>query len=291
MRLVSFAHGSRRGIGARTDDGVVDFAADPRLPTTMRAFVAAGEAALERATDLLAGSPPVLSADEVRLLAPIRPPNNVMCIGKNYVEHAREFAGSGFDASAQQVLPGAPVVFTKARSSIVGPGDDVTVSADRTGTSDYEGELAVVIGRGGTGISEADAEQHVYGYTVVDDLTVRALQKQHVQFFLGKSAATYCPMGPQIVTRDEIPDITACWVRTRVNGELRQEAPVADLIFPIPTLIAAISASVLLEPGDVIATGTPAGVGLGFDPPRYLAPGDVVEVTVDGVGALVNRAV
>jgi len=291
MRLVSFEHGSRRGIGARTaDDRVVDFAADAGLPTTMRAFVAAGGAALERAAALLADGPGVPLA-EVRLLAPIRPPNNVMCIGKNYVEHAREFAGSGFDASAQQAVPAHPVVFTKARSAIVGPGDDVEVSADRTGTSDYEGELAVVIGRGGTGIRAEDAEQHVYGYTVVNDVTVRELQKRHVQFFLGKSAATYCPMGPQIVTRDEVPDVTACWVRTRVNGEERQAAPVADLIFAIPTLIEAISASVRLEPGDVIATGTPAGVGIGFDPPRYLVPGDVVEVSVDGIGALVNRVV
>jgi 2-keto-4-pentenoate hydratase/2-oxohepta-3-ene-1,7-dioic acid hydratase in catechol pathway len=291
MRLVSFERGSRRGIGARTaDDRVVDFAADPGLPTTMRAFVAAGDAALERAAALVATEPGVPLAD-VRLRAPIRPPNNVMCIGKNYADHAREFAGSGFDAAQQQVVPTSPVVFTKARSSIVGPVDGVTVSADPTGTSDYEGELAVVIGRGGRGVGEADAERHVYGYTVVNDLTVRALQKRHVQFFLGKSAATYCPMGPQIVTRDEITDVGACRVRTWVNGELRQDAPVADLIFGIPTLIAAISASVALEPGDVIATGTPAGVGLGFEPPRYLVPGDVVEVSVDGIGTLTNRAV
>jgi 2-keto-4-pentenoate hydratase/2-oxohepta-3-ene-1,7-dioic acid hydratase in catechol pathway len=291
MRLVSFLHRGRSGIGARTDDDrVVDFATDPELPTTMRGFVAAGEPALRRAAALVAGGGGLPIAD-VRLLAPIRPANNVMCIGKNYLEHAHEFAGSGFDASQRQAVPTHPVVFTKALSSIVGPGDDVEVSADPTGTSDYEGELAVVIGRGGTGIRAEDAEQHVYGYTVVNDLTVRQLQKRHVQFFLGKSAATYCPMGPHIVTRDEIPDITACWVRTRVNGEQRQAAPVTDLIFGIPTLIEAISAAVLLEPGDVIATGTPAGVGIGFDPPRYLVPGDVVEVTVDGVGTLVNRAV
>ena len=291
MRLVSFVHGTRSGIGARTDDDrVVDFAADPDLPTTMRAFVAAGEAALTRAAGIVAVEHGMPLA-EVRLLAPIRPPNNVMCIGKNYADHAREFAGSGFDAAQQQVVPTSPVVFTKARSSIVGPGDDVLVSADGTGTSDYEGELAVVIGRGGRGIREADAEEHVYGYTSVNDLTVRELQKRHVQFFLGKSAATYCPMGPHIVTRDEIPDISACWVRTRVNSEERQAAPVADLVFPIPTLIQAISASVRLEPGDVVATGTPAGVGIGFDPPRYLAPGDVVEVSVDGIGTLTNRAV
>jgi 2-keto-4-pentenoate hydratase/2-oxohepta-3-ene-1,7-dioic acid hydratase in catechol pathway len=269
---------------------VVPFATDPGLPTDMAAFVAAGAEALDRAADLV-GRGDQLPVDGVRLLAPIRPRNNVMCIGKNYVEHAKEFAGSGFDASQKQAVPEHPVVFTKALSSIVGPGDPVDVSADATGTSDYEGELGVVIGRGGRGISAADAWDHVYGYTVVNDMTVRELQKRHIQFFLGKSAATYCPMGPAIVTRDEVPDVTGCWVRTTVNREERQAAPVADLIFPIPALVEAISASVLLEPGDVIATGTPAGVGIGFDPPRYVAPGDEITVTVDGVGTLTNRAV
>jgi 2-keto-4-pentenoate hydratase/2-oxohepta-3-ene-1,7-dioic acid hydratase in catechol pathway len=291
MRLVSFTHHGRAGVGALTGTGqVVDFAADPDLPTTMLAFVAAGEPALRRAAALLAAGGG-LSVADVRLRAPIRPANNVMCIGKNYVEHAHEFAQSGFDASQRQALPTHPIVFTKAVSSIAGPDDDVDVSADGTGTTDYEGELGVVIGRGGTRIRGDDAWEHVYGYTVINDLTVRELQKRHVQFFLGKSAAGYCPMGPAIVTREEIEDITAAWVRTRVNGEERQAAPVSDLIFSIPTLIEAISTSVLLSPGDVIATGTPAGVGIGFDPPRYLAPGDVVEVSVDGVGTLTNTAV
>ena len=291
MRLVSFTYRGRAGIGVLTGNGhVVDLAADPDLPTTMLEFVAAGEPALERAAALLAAGGGI-AVDDVRLRAPIRPANNVMCIGKNYVEHAHEFAQSGFDASQRQAVPTHPIVFTKAVSSIAGPDDDVDVSADTTGTTDYEGELGIVIGRGGTRIRADDAWQHVYGYTVINDLTVREVQKRHVQFFLGKSAAGYCPMGPQIVTRDEIDDITASWVRTRVNGEERQAAPVSDLIFSIPTLIEVISSSVLLTPGDVIATGTPAGVGIGFEPPRYLEPGDVVEVTVDGVGTLTNRAV
>ncbi len=292
MRLVTFEQDGRTGIGALVDDdkAVVPFAADPDLPTDMATFVAGGDALLARASDLV-GRGAQVAADTVRLLAPVRPRNNVMCIGKNYVEHAKEFAGSGFDASQKQAVPEHPVVFTKALSAIVGPGDPIDVSADRTGTSDYEGELAVVIGRGGRGIAAADAWDHVYGYTVLNDMTVRELQKRHIQFFLGKSAATYCPMGPALVTRDEVPDVTRCWVRTSVNGEERQAAPVADLIFPIPALIEAISASVLLEPGDVIATGTPAGVGIGFAPPRYVVPGDEIVVSVDGVGTLTNRAV
>lgn len=291
MRLVTFRTRSGTSIGALCDNGdVMDFAADPGLPTTMVEFVAQGQPALVRAA-LLQASGKALPADEVELLAPIRPRNNIMCIGKNYLEHAKEFSGSGFDASQKQALPSHPIVFSKALSSIIGPGGEIDVSADDTGTSDYEGELGVVIGAGGTKIPASDAWRHVYGYTVINDMTVRELQKRHVQFFIGKSAATYCPMGPVIVTSDEIEDVTALWVRTRVNGEQRQAAPVSDLIFPIPTLIEVISASVALEPGDIIATGTPAGVGIGFDPPRYLAPGDLIEVSVDGIGTLTNVAV
>lgn len=286
MKLVTFRYDDRTGIGAlRPDGSVIDFAADPELPGTMVEFVAQGQTALARAAAVTAVLP------EVTLLAPIRPRNNVMCVGKNYVDHAQEFAGSGFDAAQKQAVPDEPIIFTKALSSVVGPGAAVDVSADRTGTSDYEGELAVVIGAGGTRIAARDAWDHVYGYTIVNDMTVRELQKRHVQFFVGKSAATYCPLGPCVVTKDEIADVTALRVRTTVNGEERQSAPIADLIFDIPTLIETISAAVALEPGDVIATGTPAGVGIGFDPPRYLAPGDHIDVTIVGIGTLANHAV
>jgi 2-keto-4-pentenoate hydratase/2-oxohepta-3-ene-1,7-dioic acid hydratase in catechol pathway len=273
------------GIGALSDDGVVAFRHDPTLPTDMVAFVALGADGLERAAQVVADPLPL---EDVRLHAPIIPPNNVMCVGKNYVDHAHEFSGSGFDASQKQAVPDHPVIFTKARSSIVGPDDTVDVSADLTRTSDYEGELGIVIGAGGIRIDGADAWDHVYGYTIVNDMTVRDLQKQHVQFFLGKSADTYCPIGPCLVTADEIDDITASRVRTWVDGELRQEAPVSDLIFDIPRLIETISLAVRLETGDVIATGTPAGVGLGFTPPRFVSPGQEVIVTIDGVGTLRN---
>ena len=288
MRLVTYSHDGGTALGALGDDGVRPLGSD--LPGAMVELVALGDEGLDRAARA-ASRAEVIPLSDVRLLAPLRPRNNIMCIGKNYREHAAEFAGSGFDASQQQAVPDHPIVFTKALSSVVGPGDPIDVSADTTGTSDFEGELAVVIGRGGRGIAAADAFVHVYGYTIVNDMTVRDIQKRHVQFFLGKSAATYCPMGPALVTRDEVADVTALWVRTTVNGEERQAAPVSDLIFDIPSLIETISAWVELEPGDMIATGTPAGVGIGSTPPRYVRPGDVVEVTVDGLGTLSNPTV
>jgi 2-keto-4-pentenoate hydratase/2-oxohepta-3-ene-1,7-dioic acid hydratase in catechol pathway len=287
MKLLTFAADDGPAIGVLDGDEIVALAADPGLPTAMVDFVALGAQGLERAAALLQTAPRI-PADGVRLLAPIRPRNNVMCVGKNYYEHAREFAGSGFDASAKQTIPDAPVIFTKALSAIVGQSDEVRVSDDATATSDYEGELGVVLGPGGHKISQAEAADHVYGYTIVNDVTIRDLQKRHVQFFIGKSAVTYCPIGPVLVTADEADDAGSLRVQTRINGELRQDAPVKDLIFGIPQLISSISAAVQLEAGDVIATGTPAGVGLGLDPPRFLAPGDVMEVTIDGIGTLTN---
>jgi len=286
LKLITF-RSSDVGIGVLDGDEVIPLAADPGLPTTMVDFVALGAEGLERAAALLA-SAPRLAVHDVRLLAPIRPRNNVMCVGKNYVDHAREFNSSGFDASAKQEVPDAPVIFTKALSSIVGPDDEVRVSDDHTATSDYEGELGVVIGSVGHKVAEPDAFDYVYGYTIVNDVTIRDLQKRHVQFFIGKSAATYGPIGPVLVTADEIADVGTLRVQTRINGELRQDAPVKDLIFDIPRLIASISAAVLLEPGDLVATGTPAGVGIGYSPPRFLASGDVMEVTIDGIGTLTN---
>lgn len=291
MRLVSFDSPSGSGIGALRDDGaVVDFRPDVRLPETMVDFVDLGSAGLAAASELMASPEAVVVADPV-LRAPIRPRNNIMAVGKNYHDHAKEFSDSGFDASEVTVQPKDPIVFTKATSSIVGPGDGISVGSDPLDTTDYEGELGVVIGPGGLQIPHQSAMDHVYGYTVINDVTAREMQKKHIQFFIGKSAATFCPMGPALVTRDEIDDIRTCWLRTRVNGELRQEQQIADLIFDIPTLIAAISACVLLEPGDVIATGTPVGVGIGMDPPTYLQPGDSVEVSIDGIGSITNPVV
>ena len=290
MRLVTFRHAGRleQRVGALRDDGaVVDLAAtDPLLEGGMLALVAAEPALLERAR---AAAKSGAAVDGATLCAPVpRPPKNVFCVGKNYHEHAKEFAGSGFDASTKDVVPEAPVVFSKPATSIIAPGEPIPAGLDPTGSVDYEGELAVVIGRGGRGIRKADALGHVFGYTIVNDVTARTLQHRHRQWILGKGLDGFCPMGPAILTADEAPDPGALRLTTHVNGEKRQDAPVSDLIFDIPTLIETISAGITLEPGDIIATGTPAGVGIGFDPPRFLKPGDVVRIEVAGIGVLEN---
>jgi 2-keto-4-pentenoate hydratase/2-oxohepta-3-ene-1,7-dioic acid hydratase in catechol pathway len=223
-----------------------------------------------------------------RLMAPMpRTERNLFMVGKNYHEHAKEFSGSGFDSSAE-VVPAAPNVFTKPSSTIVGPHDDVYSHPAVTQQVDYEAELAVIIGKGGRGIRKEDAYAHVWGYTVANDVTARDLQKLHKQWFLGKSLDTFCPMGPWIVTADAInPENIRiqCWV----NDELRQDANTSDLIFDIPTLIAAISAGIELKPGDIIVTGTPVGVGIGFTPPKFLKTGDVVRISIEGIGTINNR--
>jgi 2-keto-4-pentenoate hydratase/2-oxohepta-3-ene-1,7-dioic acid hydratase in catechol pathway len=228
------------------------------------------------------------------LCAPVsNPPHHVICVGKNYHAHAKEFAKSGFDASdteAKDPSPSHPVIFSKPASSITGPVSEVHLVEGTSSSVDYEAELAVVIGKGGRSIKAADAMSHVFGYTIVNDVTARDLQQIHKQWFLGKSVDTFCPMGPWIVTADEV-DPRHMRVTTHVNGELRQNASTANLIFDIPVLIEAISRSMTLLPGDVIATGTPEGVGIGFVPPKFLKDGDVVECAISGIGSIRNRFV
>lgn len=233
------------------------------------------------------GAPVALS--EVALEAPVpRPARNIFCVGKNYFDHAHEFSSSGFDSSAAKgAVPSQPIIFSKVPDCVIGPERDVLIDASVSEAVDYEAELAVIIGTGGRGISKADAMDHVWGYTIVNDVTARDLQGRYSQWIVGKSQDTFCPMGPWAVTRDEL-DIADTAIRCTVNGELRQDSNTGLLIFDIPTIIETISAGVTLKPGDVIATGTPAGVGIGFKPPKYLQPGDVVEVAIDGIGTLRN---
>jgi 2-keto-4-pentenoate hydratase/2-oxohepta-3-ene-1,7-dioic acid hydratase in catechol pathway len=293
MRLISFRDTANAKIGVLADDEtVVDLSvAVPRLPRDMTGFVAAGREALELARNALRATGGArLQRSAVKLLAPFpRPAKNIFCVGKNYREHAKEFHASGFDASAgKSAVPDVPIVFTKPATTVIGPGEPIPSGLDPTNSVDYEGELAVVIGPGGRGIKKEDALRHVYGYTIVNDVTARTLQHRHKQWFLGKSIDGFCPMGPWLLTADAVPDLTKLRLVTRVNGEVRQDAVLADLIFDVPSLIETISQGLTLGSGDIIATGTPAGVGIGFDPPKYLKPGDRVAITIDGLGTLEN---
>ena len=293
MRLVTFTANGAEFIGVLDGDTVVDLSqAAPDLPADMNGFIEAGDAALAQAAEAVAnaGDDAKHPVGEVKLLSPIPVPRrDVMAVGRNYHEHAKEFHDSGFDATAgATAVPDHPIIFTKATTSVSGPGDPILTELDPTDSVDYEGELAVIIGKEGRGISREDAFDYVYGYTVCNDLTARNLQHQHKQWFIGKSPDGYCPLGPAIVTADEAGHPDNFQLTTRVNGEKRQDSSCAALIFDIPTLIECISAGITLKPGDIIATGTPVGVGIGFDPPIFLKPGDVVSVTIEPLGTLEN---
>lgn len=246
---------------------------------------------------LTAGSAPSygesVALARVKLAAPVGPlGKNVICVGKNYYDHAREFAQSGIDQSGdKQDVPADPVIFTKSTTSLADPGQKVTAALDPTQTVDYEGELGVVIDRYAKNVKRADALDYVFGYTIVNDLTARAVQQRHKQWFLGKSLDGFCPVGPYLVTRDEFGVPGEQELATYVNDERRQFAKLKDMIFDVPTFIETVTAYVPLEPGDLLATGTPAGVGIGFDPPRYLKAGDVVRIAITGIGELINPIV
>jgi 2-keto-4-pentenoate hydratase/2-oxohepta-3-ene-1,7-dioic acid hydratase in catechol pathway len=291
MRLASFIFDGKPAFGNVTGNGrdIVDLAAAGVAPD-LESFVALGAAGIARARELENGSAKRFALADVVLVAPFpRPTRTIMCVGKNYRDHAAEFHGSGFDATAgASAIPDVPIIFVKHPSSVIGPGAEIVSGNDPTSTLDYEGELAVIIGEPAFRVSIADAMRHVYGYTILNDATARELQSRHKQWFVGKSVDTFCPMGPYLVTADEIADVGALRLQTFVNDERRQNALVADLIFDIPFLISTMSATTTLVTGDIIATGTPAGVGIGFTPPKYLHPGDRVRVTIDGLGELSN---
>jgi 2-keto-4-pentenoate hydratase/2-oxohepta-3-ene-1,7-dioic acid hydratase in catechol pathway len=290
MKLVTFSAGAAPRVGVVSADGAAVHDVDELLSPgvgvldVIGAWDELGPVLRERSAELT--TVPLAS---VELLAPIPVPRrNIWCVGKNYRDHAVEFGRSGYDTpSRSEALPDRPIMFSKATTAVTGPG--ALVDPGPTTELDYEGELTVIIGKGGRGISREDAYSHVWGYTIINDVTARDVQRDHKQWLLGKSFDTHCPMGPYAVTADEIGDVTALELETTVNGERRQFAPLKDLIFDVPELIATISAGTTLLPGDLIATGTPAGVGLGFDPPRFLTSGDVVEITVTGLGTLSNR--
>jgi len=258
-------------------------------PATLQDLIASGQVmALGRQVQQMAtaGTLAPLPADSITPLAPIpRTARNVFCLGRNYADHIQE---DNVSRDKQTPPPEYPQFFTKPSSAIVGDGAAIRYDERVTRRLDYEVELAVVIGIGGRDIAAADALKHVLGYTIVNDVTARDLQRRHDQWFKGKGLDTFCPMGPWIVTADEIADPHALRLSLTVNGEPRQDAGTGDMIFKIPQIIESLSAGLTLEPGDVIATGTPSGVGYAMNPRRFLAAGDVIECYVQGIGKLTN---
>lgn len=286
MRILSFEHQGARHVGRLVADGhtveILDIDASRGAQALVEAAAAGAPLPAVRGTVALAA---------VRLLAPLPlPRRNLFCVGRNYHAHAKELRDSVFKDNTKAVDTW-PIVFTKVPETVVGPADVVRLpGAAISEQIDYEAELTLVIGRGGRNIRREDALQHLYGYTIINDVTARDVQMRHAQWDLGKSFDTFCPMGPWIVTADEL-DGSNTRVRCWVNGELRQDARTTDLIFDIPTLIETCSRGITLHPGDVIATGTAAGVGMGMNPPRWLKAGDVVRIEIDGLGVLENRFV
>jgi 2-keto-4-pentenoate hydratase/2-oxohepta-3-ene-1,7-dioic acid hydratase in catechol pathway len=287
MRIATYRMGGHRSVGRLTPDGkgIQPFELAPEE---------ARRGALALLDRLLPGenlpsTGPAVALDRVELEAPIpQPRRNIFCVGKNYHAHAHEFAKSGFDSSAAAGdVPEAPIIFSKVPECVTGPGTPILVDPRASEAIDYEAELAVIVGKGWRGIPRSEALDHVLSYTIVNDVTARDLQRCHKQWLIGKSQDSFCPMGPWLARADEI-DLADTAVRCWVNGELRQNANTGALIFDVPCLIETLSRGVSLIPGDIIATGTPAGVGIGFDPPKYLKPGDTVRIEIAGIGVLEN---
>jgi 2-keto-4-pentenoate hydratase/2-oxohepta-3-ene-1,7-dioic acid hydratase in catechol pathway len=292
MRFATFGTAARPRLGLVSDGYVIDLgkaAGESKFPSDMLGLIAAGPAAVKRAGRLAAQAPrgarKPLSG--VELLAPLpQPRRNIFCLGLNYEEHARESAAAG---GREFKLPEYPVFFTKATGAVNGPYADIPFDKQTMQQLDWEVELGVVIGKAGKNIPRAQAMDHVFGYTVLNDVSARDLQFHHQQFFKGKSLDGACPMGPWIVTADEIPDPHALRICCRVNGVTKQDWTTGDMIFKIPEVIESLSAGLTLQPGDVIATGTPSGVGFARTPPEFLKPGDVVECEIESIGTIRNR--
>lgn len=257
------------------------------LPETLREFIAQGNDGILALADALEQNEKTQAVtakplDTIRIMAPIpQPERNIFCVGENYAAHVKEF-----EQNANKKLPEFPVIFTKATTSVIGPDDKIDPHEKITNCLDYEAELGVVIGKRGSDIPISEAMDYVYGFTIINDVTARDLQHEHRQWFHGKGLDTFCPMGPYILMRDAAPDNFD--VMSKVNGQVRQDGNTEEFIFPIPQLIATISAGMTMQPGDIIATGTPAGVGMGFKPPKFMHSGDTVEIIIPAIGTLKN---
>lgn len=290
MRLLTYERDGVARVGLLIDGRIVDARdADASLPNEMLSFIEQGAPALERArrviesmSDRAALEGASIALDSAHVLAPIpRPARNIVCVGLNYAEHAGE-------SNITTGIPEHPVYFTKPPSTVIGPGATVPLHAHVSRRVDWEVELVAVIGTRGRDIPEERALDYVFGYTVGNDVTARDLQARHQQWYKGKGLDGFCPLGPWIVTADEITDPQDVRLSLRVNGDTKQDAHTSDMVFGVAKLIAVWSLGMTLEPGDLLMTGTPAGVGFARKPPEYLGPGDVMEAEIDRIGVLRN---
>ena len=293
MHFVTFVKNNKTNVGIiESNDTLIDLSFySPEIPNDLNQIIESNS--LEKIKNIKKNpkAESIVNNKDVTLLAPIPVPRrDIICVGLNYHDHAKEFQSSGYDTNtSKKAAPDHPIIFTKATTSVIGPGESIPSKNDPTNSIDYEGELGLVIGKRSRNIKKADAYGIIFGYTIINDVTARDLQNLLKQWFLGKSPDGFCPMGPAIVTADEIPDATKLKLVTKVNGEVRQDAVVSDLIFDIPTLIETITSTMTLIPGDIIATGTPVGVGIGFNPPKFMKSGDKVSVAISGLGELNNN--
>jgi 2-keto-4-pentenoate hydratase/2-oxohepta-3-ene-1,7-dioic acid hydratase in catechol pathway len=282
MKFVTFrAPGARQAPGVVVGDTVVSLA--PAGYGGMIHVLASGPQGLAKIADFVHNPPPqaMFPLASVRLLAPIPYPSKLICIGLNYRDHAAE---------GHNEIPKVPTIFSKFSNTVIGPGEAIVLPKNST-KPDYEAEFMFVIGKSGRHIAAEDWQRHVFGYTVFNDVSARDFQSVTSQWMIGKTFDTFAPMGPWLVSADEIPDPHALDISLRIGGEVLQHSSTRELIFKIPDLVAYLSSVVTLEPGDVVATGTPAGVGFARKPPRYLRPGDEVVIAIEGIGELRNPVV
>lgn len=281
MKLVRYDQGGGPVIGSLIDDHIIPLDAIAGRYPTMLAFIAGGASALEAAQQVSARQQDAVALASVTLLCPIERPGKYLAIGMNYRKHIEEAERLGFPAPTNQVW------FNKQTSCLSGPYDDIVIGP--TEQLDYEVELGVVIGRPAKGVSEEEASRHVFGYTVTNDVSARDWQRHSSTFTLAKSFDSYGPIGPCIVTADEIPDPHALDIRTLVNGTVRQTANTSDLLYSVWQQISYLSSGMTLETGDILSTGTPSGVGIGMNPPTFLKAGDEVRCEISSIGAIINR--
>ena len=301
MKLVTTIDGQASRLSVVSEDRLLDLeqawaacprssaeTAGPAYPAGMRALLEGGDPTWQRLACVVSWAETLPAADGealwqpldgVRLTAPLTNPSKIICVGLNYHDHCRE---QGLEA------PERPILFAKFPSTIIGPGDEITWPGDLSQQVDYEAELAVIIGRKGRDIPVDEAYRYIAGYANLNDISARDVQFADEQWVRGKSFDTFCPLGPYLVTTDEVPDPHVMQIRSWVNGELRQSSNTRELVFNVPRLVAYISRTSTLLPGDIISTGTPGGVGVFQKPPVFLQPGDVVEVEVDKLGRLRN---